>query len=194
MTNSAVQQAYGIDHGVSDAEMLALAESWRPFRTWVAVMMRACLPRARHNEAVPEGDTVWRAGRRLNDVFAGQVLTRCEFRVPALATTDLTRRASSWPLTAQKPDESAEIFGVLLHDHSNDPNNRAGRHQPGWHLIRLPLHGLAQSPSDISRFPVNPEAGVVWRWIHRRRYCVDRPDSVTLLQVANVGSAAGSTD
>jgi endonuclease VIII len=45
----------------------------------------------RHNEAVPEGDTVWRACQRLSDVFAGQVLTRCEFRVPALATTDLTR-------------------------------------------------------------------------------------------------------
>ena len=44
----------------------------------------------RHNEAVPEGDTVWRACQRLNEVFAGRVLTRSEFRVPALATTDLT--------------------------------------------------------------------------------------------------------
>jgi DNA-3-methyladenine glycosylase II len=41
---AAVQQAYGIDHELSDAEMLALAESWRPFRTWVAVMMRALSP------------------------------------------------------------------------------------------------------------------------------------------------------
>jgi hypothetical protein len=40
------------------------------------------------------GDTVWRACQSLNDVFAGQVLTRCEFRVPVLATTDLTLRAS----------------------------------------------------------------------------------------------------
>jgi endonuclease-8 len=39
---------------------------------------------------VPEGDTVWRACRRLNDVLAGRVLTRSEFRVPDLATTDLT--------------------------------------------------------------------------------------------------------
>jgi endonuclease-8 len=45
---------------------------------------------ARHNEAVPEGDTVWRACRRLNEVLAGRVLTRSEFRVPSLATTDLT--------------------------------------------------------------------------------------------------------
>ena len=39
---------------------------------------------------MPEGDTVWRACQRLNEVFAGRVLTRSEFRVPSLATTDLT--------------------------------------------------------------------------------------------------------
>ena len=39
---------------------------------------------------MPEGDTVWRACQRLNEVLAGRELTRCEFRVPALAATDLT--------------------------------------------------------------------------------------------------------
>lgn len=39
---------------------------------------------------MPEGDTVWRACRRLHAELAGQVLTGCQFRVPALATTDLT--------------------------------------------------------------------------------------------------------
>ncbi len=39
---------------------------------------------------MPEGDTVWRSCRRLNEVLAGRELTRCEFRVPSLATTDLT--------------------------------------------------------------------------------------------------------
>jgi endonuclease-8 len=39
---------------------------------------------------VPEGDTVWRSCRRLNEVLAVRELTRCEFRVPSLATTDLT--------------------------------------------------------------------------------------------------------
>jgi len=38
---------------------------------------------------VPEGDTVWRACQRLNEVLAGRQLTRSEFRVPTLATTDL---------------------------------------------------------------------------------------------------------
>ena len=38
---------------------------------------------------MPEGDTVWRLCRRLHEVLAGRVLTRSEFRVPALATTNL---------------------------------------------------------------------------------------------------------
>ena len=42
------------------------------------------------NGRVPEGDTVWRSCRRLNEVLAGRELTRSEFRVPAFATTDLT--------------------------------------------------------------------------------------------------------
>ena len=40
-SRTAIQEAYGIDHELSDAELLDLAESWRPFRTWVSVMMRA---------------------------------------------------------------------------------------------------------------------------------------------------------
>ncbi len=38
---------------------------------------------------MPEGDTVWRACRRLHQALAGRELTDTEFRVPALATTDL---------------------------------------------------------------------------------------------------------
>ena len=36
-----VQEAYGFDHPPTPAEMLALGETWRPFRTWVTVMLRA---------------------------------------------------------------------------------------------------------------------------------------------------------
>ena len=39
---------------------------------------------------MPEGDTVWRLCRHLHEVLAGRELTRGEFRVPALATTNLT--------------------------------------------------------------------------------------------------------
>ncbi len=39
---------------------------------------------------MPEGDTVWRAARRLHDALAGRVLTRSDIRVPQWATLDLT--------------------------------------------------------------------------------------------------------
>ncbi|CAN5189432.1 Fpg/Nei family DNA glycosylase [soil metagenome] len=41
---------------------------------------------------MPEGDTVFRAGVRLHAALAGQVLTRCDIRVPTYATVDLTGR------------------------------------------------------------------------------------------------------
>jgi endonuclease VIII len=39
---------------------------------------------------MPEGDTVWLAARTLRRALAGQVLTGSDFRVPQLATSDLT--------------------------------------------------------------------------------------------------------
>ncbi len=41
---------------------------------------------------MPEGDSVFRAARRLNEVLAGAELTRFELRVPQAATVDLTGR------------------------------------------------------------------------------------------------------
>ncbi|MCU1551957.1 MAG: glycosylase [Glaciihabitans sp.] len=39
---------------------------------------------------MPEGDTVYRSARALNEVLAGQILDVSDFRVPAFATVDLT--------------------------------------------------------------------------------------------------------
>jgi endonuclease-8 len=39
---------------------------------------------------VPEGDTVWHTAAKLRDGLAGEVLTRCDVRVPRFATTDLS--------------------------------------------------------------------------------------------------------
>jgi len=39
---------------------------------------------------MPEGDTVWLSATNLNAALAGDVLTRCDIRVPAFATVDLT--------------------------------------------------------------------------------------------------------
>jgi DNA-3-methyladenine glycosylase II len=41
LSRSAAANVYGFDHDLSDAEYEAFAERWRPFRTWVSVMMRA---------------------------------------------------------------------------------------------------------------------------------------------------------
>jgi endonuclease VIII len=39
---------------------------------------------------MPEGDVVWYTARRLHEALAGRMLTRSDFRVPRLATADLT--------------------------------------------------------------------------------------------------------
>src|SRR5260370_42666187 len=39
---------------------------------------------------MPEGDVVWHTARRLHAALAGRALTRSDFRVPRLATVDLT--------------------------------------------------------------------------------------------------------
>jgi DNA-3-methyladenine glycosylase II len=41
----AVQTLYGLDHEPGGAELEALAEAWRPFRTWATVALRAVGPR-----------------------------------------------------------------------------------------------------------------------------------------------------
>jgi endonuclease-8 len=38
---------------------------------------------------MPEGDAVWRTAHRLHQALSGRTLTHTDFRVPALATTDL---------------------------------------------------------------------------------------------------------
>jgi endonuclease VIII len=41
---------------------------------------------------MPEGDTVWLSARRMHAALAGRALTRCDLRVPRLATVDLVGR------------------------------------------------------------------------------------------------------
>ncbi|MCU1438835.1 MAG: glycosylase [Naasia sp.] len=41
---------------------------------------------------MPEGDTVYRAARRLDEALRGRTITRSDVRVPAFATVDLTGR------------------------------------------------------------------------------------------------------
>jgi endonuclease VIII len=77
---------------------------------------------------VPEGDTVWLAGRRMHEALAGRVLTRADLRVPKLATADLHGREvigvtprGKHLLTRIEPD-------LTLHTHF--------RMDGSWHLYR----------------------------------------------------------
>lgn len=45
-SREAVQAVFELDHQPGDVELTELAESWRPFRTWVLVMLRALADRS----------------------------------------------------------------------------------------------------------------------------------------------------
>src|ERR1700736_70174 len=45
VTKRAVQQAYKLDHLPDHAEVLSIAERWKPFRTWVTVLLHVSLRR-----------------------------------------------------------------------------------------------------------------------------------------------------
>jgi endonuclease-8 len=77
---------------------------------------------------MPEGDTVWRACKRLNQALAGQVLVRTDFRVPSLATTDLSGRQVSEVVARGKHILMRLSGGVTLHSHF--------RMDGSWHLYR----------------------------------------------------------
>lgn len=75
---------------------------------------------------MPEGDTVWLAAQRLRDALAGQVLTTTDFRVPQLATTDLTGRTVLDVVARGKHLLTRIEGGLSLHTHF--------RMDGSWHL------------------------------------------------------------
>jgi len=66
---------------------------------------------------VPEGDTVWLTARTLHDALAGDELVRSDFRVPRLATTDLTRRKVIEVASRGKHLLTRVDGGVTVHTH-----------------------------------------------------------------------------
>ncbi|HSV38200.1 MAG TPA: DNA-formamidopyrimidine glycosylase family protein, partial [Nocardioidaceae bacterium] len=81
---------------------------------------------------VPEGDTVWRTARHLDQALSGRLLTATDFRVPALATVDLvgllvtsTEARGKHLLTRIGPTDST---GYTLHTHL--------KMEGAWHLYR----------------------------------------------------------
>ncbi len=97
---------------------------------------------------MPEGDTVWNTARVLEKALVGDVLTGSDFRVPQLATTDLTgwtvassgSRGKHLLLRLVKDDEA-----LTLHSHLRMEGSwRAYRSGERWsgrpaHLIRVVL-------------------------------------------------------
>ncbi|MCD2197239.1 DNA glycosylase [Actinomycetospora endophytica] len=77
---------------------------------------------------MPEGDTVFLAGRRLDDALAGQELTRGELRHPRLIDHDLTGRTVLGVASVGKHLFTRFDDGTSLHSHF--------RMDGTWHLYR----------------------------------------------------------
>jgi endonuclease VIII len=96
-------------------------------------------------DTVPEGDTVWLTAHRLGQALTGRVLTVSDFRVPALATTDLTGRTVSEVLARGKHiltriDDDLTVHSHLRMDGSwylSRPGVRPRRHPD--HMVRARL-------------------------------------------------------
>lgn len=66
---------------------------------------------------MPEGDTVWLACQRLHKALAGKTLIRSEFRVPSLATADLTSKIVSEAVSRGKHLLIRTTDGLTVHSH-----------------------------------------------------------------------------
>jgi endonuclease-8 len=79
---------------------------------------------------MPEGDTVWLAGRRLHQALAGNALTETDFRLPHLANADLSGRLVTAVLSVGKHllVRTAGDPPLTLHTHFKMDGS--------WHLYR----------------------------------------------------------
>lgn len=77
---------------------------------------------------MPEGDSVYLAAKRMHQGLAGRTLTRTDFRVPQLATTDLSGRTVLGVVPRGKHMLTRIEGGVTLHTHF--------KMEGTWHLYR----------------------------------------------------------
>jgi endonuclease-8 len=66
---------------------------------------------------MPEGDVVWYTARRLHKALAGRALTRSDFRVPRLATADLTGDVVVETVSRGKHLLTRTRSGLTIHTH-----------------------------------------------------------------------------
>ena len=76
---------------------------------------------------MPEGDTVYRTARNLDQALAGARLTRCDVRVPAFATVDLTGQTVHEVLSRGK-HLLMRVGEASIHSHL--------KMEGSWHLYR----------------------------------------------------------
>ncbi|AJT42151.1 Fpg/Nei family DNA glycosylase [Psychromicrobium lacuslunae] len=103
---------------------------------------------------MPEGDTVWRQAKRLENALLGKVLTASDLRVPAFATADLSGYTVTSSIARGKhlllrceprPGEPGQGEPVLIHSHLKMEGSwqlyRAGeRWRRPAHTARIVLH------------------------------------------------------
>ncbi|MEH0109394.1 DNA-formamidopyrimidine glycosylase family protein [Tersicoccus sp. MR15.9] len=89
---------------------------------------------------MPEGDTVWRSARNLNRALAGQVLTRCDLRVPSVATVDLTGQTVH-EIVSRGKHLLMRIGDQTIHSHL--------KMEGSWHLY--PVDGRWRRPAYSAR-------------------------------------------
>jgi endonuclease VIII len=66
---------------------------------------------------MPEGDVVWQTARRLHHALAGRTLTRSDFRVPRLATADLSGEEVLETVSRGKHLLTRTANGLTVHTH-----------------------------------------------------------------------------
>jgi endonuclease-8 len=94
---------------------------------------------------VPEGDTVYRVARAMHQALAGQVITGTDFRVPELATADLSGQTLTEVVSRGKHLLARTDRALSLHTHLKMEGAwhlyRPGRRWAGgpWHEIRAVL-------------------------------------------------------
>jgi endonuclease VIII len=66
---------------------------------------------------MPEGDVVWYTARRLHEALAGRMLTRSDFRVPRLATADLSGDVVTETVSRGKHLLTRTKSGLTVHTH-----------------------------------------------------------------------------
>ncbi|MEP7024398.1 MAG: DNA-formamidopyrimidine glycosylase family protein [Actinomycetota bacterium] len=92
---------------------------------------------------MPEGDTVWRTARQLDEALAGRVLTATDFRVPRYAAADLTGQAVTEAIPRGKHLLIRTDQGQSIHSHLKMDGSwrirKAGGPAPRDYRVRVVL-------------------------------------------------------